>query len=389
MTHTSPQIWPSSDSIQVGLSAHLDPDKAIEEIAQQFEDSDPSFILLFVPDGLDFASISAGIDRHLQNIAVFGCTSAGQITPNGYENGVLLAVSFPRQHFRFASQKFSSTAPLSIENIATEAKHLAKRFSHTAGWNRLALVLSDGLSKQEDLIVAALETGLENIPIFGGSAADGLAFDKTYILHQGEFCPDSTLLLLLETDLAFRGVGFDHFEPTENRMVVTKANPAKRMVLEINGSPAGNEYARFVGLPTGDLAPLVFAENPVLVKSGKTYHVRAIQQIHDDGALSFLSAIDDGLVLTLGRGTEIIETLEKGLKVSNEFGHRPILILGFDCFLRRLEIEHKQCGHQASEIFKRHRVVGFNTYGEQHLGVHVNQTFVGVAFFAPTGGNTI
>ena len=38
---------------------------------------------------------------------------------------------------------------------------------------------------------------------------------------------------------------------------------------------------------------------------------------------------------------------------------------------------------EVSEIFRRRRVVGFNTYGEQHCGVHVNQTFVGVAFFEP------
>ena len=30
-----------------------------------------------------------------------------------------------------------------------------------------------------------------------------------------------------------------------------------------------------------------------------------------------------------------------------------------------------------------HRVAGFNTYGEQHGGLHVNQTFVGLAFLEP------
>jgi hypothetical protein len=28
-------------------------------------------------------------------------------------------------------------------------------------------------------------------------------------------------------------------------------------------------------------------------------------------------------------------------------------------------------------------VAGFNTYGEQHGGLHVNQTFVGLAFLEP------
>jgi hypothetical protein len=33
-------------------------------------------------------------------------------------------------------------------------------------------------------------------------------------------------------------------------------------------------------------------------------------------------------------------------------------------------------------VLRDRRVVGFNTYGEQHGGIHMNQTFVGIAFFS-------
>ena len=36
-----------------------------------------------------------------------------------------------------------------------------------------------------------------------------------------------------------------------------------------------------------------------------------------------------------------------------------------------------------SEVLVRHGVVGFNTYGEQFGGMHVNQTFTGAAIYAP------
>lgn len=36
-----------------------------------------------------------------------------------------------------------------------------------------------------------------------------------------------------------------------------------------------------------------------------------------------------------------------------------------------------------ARIYRDHRVAGFNTYGEQHGGLHVNQTFVGLAFLEP------
>ena len=48
--------------------------------------------------------------------------------------------------------------------------------------------------------------------------------------------------------------------------------------------------------------------------------------------------------------------------------------------LRRLALEQAGLGDVVGRIYRDHRVVGFNTYGEQHGGLHVNQTFVGLAF---------
>ena len=102
-----------------------------------------------------------------------------------------------------------------------------------------------------------------------------------------------------------------------------------------------------------------------------------------DNSLSFLAAIDDGLIMTVGEGQEILETLSAGLDLKDTCPQEPDFILGFDCVLRRLEIEHKQLGRQVSKILADRRVFGFNTYGEQQSGLHMNQTFVGVAFIEP------
>ena len=81
--------------------------------------------------------------------------------------------------------------------------------------------------------------------------------------------------------------------------------------------------------------------------------------------------------------SELRTTLDEELDVRNARGKSPEFVLGFDCFLRKLEIEQKQLTEPASRILQSRKVIGFNTYGEQHCGVHVNQTFVGVAFFEP------
>ncbi len=378
-----------AEAVAITVSYERDAVRAVDEIAARISDADPSFVLLFIPHKMNRAALQTALAQKLPATAVFGCTTAGQITPRGYEGSALVALAFRRAHFRVASTLIKPISPVHIAEVVTQTERLAARFPETPGRRRLALIFADGLSKQEDILVAALEAGLKDIPVFGGSAGDGLEFKETFILHNGAFYKDAALLLMLETDLDFRGLGFHHFMPTEKRMVVTRAVPEERLVLEINGSPAGQEYARLVGVTTDQLSPIIFAENPVLVRSGNTYHVRAIQQMRQDGGLTFLSAIDDGLLLTLGRGKEIIRTLDAGLTVRDDADEEPDMILGFDCFLRKLEIEHKGLEHEASDRFRAHRVVGFNTYGEQHLGVHVNQTFVGIAFFRPRQGSPL
>ncbi|MEO1749462.1 MAG: FIST C-terminal domain-containing protein, partial [Pseudomonadota bacterium] len=205
---------------------------------------------------------------------------------------------------------------------------------------------------------------------------------ETFVLHNGEFHRDAALLLLIETNLAFQGLGFDHFLPTAKQVVITQADPSERLVYEINGTPAALEYARLVGCKVDQLSPLVFAENPMLVEHHQNHFVRAISDAKDNHALSFLAAIDDGLIMSIGAGREILQTLDDELSLTDASGAPPDFILGFDCVLRKLEVEQKQLSGHVSEVFRKRRVYGFNTYGEQHRGLHMNQTFVGVAFFA-------
>ncbi|MCF8481952.1 MAG: FIST C-terminal domain-containing protein [Rhodospirillum sp.] len=375
-----------AEAVLVVCSHETDARAAVAEIRAGIGESKPSFVLLFVPATFDRTALAAALREGMTSTEVFGCTTAGQITPEGYENNALLALAFRREHFRVASALVDSAAPVDIAQVVTQSRRLVDRFPSSYGHRRLALVFMDGQSKQEDVLVAALAQGLRDIPVFGGSAGDGLAYGETLVLHGGSFHKAATLLLLLETDLSFKGIGFDHFTPTDSRMVVTRAVPEERLVLELNGNTAAVEYARLVGVPVAELSPIVFSENPVLVRNGNNYHVRAIKRVRENGGLSFMSAIDNGLLLRLGRGKEILRTLDGGLTIQGDLGENPDIILGFDCVLRRLEIENKGLRSEASDNLRAHRVVGFNTYGEQHLGVHVNQTFVGVAFFGPGGG---
>ncbi|AUC56100.1 MAG: FIST N-terminal domain-containing protein [Sagittula sp.] len=371
--------------VTVGRSDNADPACAAREAARAVSAHELCFVIALIPAAMDSDAVAEVFAEELESVPVFGCTTAGQITPFGYENDALLLIGFRKEHFRCASTLITPLKPLSIAQIFETMTRNNGKFIHTAGWNRLALVFADGLSKQEDLLASVLESVLEGVPVFGGSAGDGMAFERTQILHKGQFHDNAALVLLIETDLHFQGVSFDHFLPEGHELVITEANTEERLVTEINGAPAAKEYARLVGCSVAELTPQVFAENPMLVCHKQAHYVRAIADVLEGNTLSFLAAIDDGLIMVMGRGKEIIETLEAELDVTDSMGRKPDFILAFDCVLRKLEIEEKKLDGQVSEIFRRRKVLGFNTYGEQHCGLHMNQTFVGVAFFGPRG----
>jgi hypothetical protein len=120
-----------------------------------------------------------------------------------------------------------------------------------------------------------------------------------------------------------------------------------------------------------------------MVRVGGQYHVRAIQKVNPDSSLTFLCAIDEGIVLTVAKGVDIVEDLKVLFRRLRQEVGVPDLIIGCDCVLRNLEIEERQLKSAVSALFVEQNVVGFCTYGEQYMSMHVNQTFTGVIIGAP------
>ena len=52
--------------------------------------------------------------------------------------------------------------------------------------------------------MSAIYASLDNIPVVGGSAGDGLRFEKTWVFYDGQAHADAAILILLKTALPFR-----------------------------------------------------------------------------------------------------------------------------------------------------------------------------------------
>lgn len=370
-------------------TAHVDaraPD-AIERLARALGPGPFALVILFVSPLADIATLAPRTTRAFRGAPVMGCTTAGEISPDGYAEGEIVAVGLPARHFAvdlLPVPDLQHLAPQALIAALGRSRQRLMRMRPEWG-HEFAFLLVDGLSTREDALTSALAAGLGPVPLFGGSAGDGIRFAETFVLHDGAALQNAAVLAFVRTECPVRVFNLDHLRPTDTRMVVTEADPAQRIVRRINAEPAAQEYARILGKDPGQLTTFTFAAHPVVVRVGGKHHVRAIQQMAPNGDLVFFSAIDEGLVLTLAEPMDMVAHL------SAELGHLhrpapPEAILACDCILRRMEAEEKQMTGAVSALLRRHGVVGFSTYGEQLNGMHVNQTMTGVAIYRPGHG---
>jgi hypothetical protein len=367
--------------VQAAWSEQRSPEDAAASIAAVLDRSRIGQLLVFFSPALPAAALSHALSTEFAGIPLAGCSTAGQICPDGFSDAGLLAVALPKKGFRIVSKVLQDVHSLTVERGTEIVRELRAQLDSAKGLgsHRFALCFIDGLSNSEEMIVSALGWALDDIPLAGGSAGDNLHFSKTALLHNGEVHAEAALLLLVETEHMVRTFKHDNFEPTDRKLVVTASDSESRTVFELNAECAAYEYAQAAGVDDGGLSPMSFAAHPVVVRIGGNYYCRSIQKVNPNGSLTFFCAIDDGVVLTVARPKDMAASAEEELKkLDHEVGGLD-LVLGFECVLRRLDSESHQVKHRMCEIYRKHNLIGFHTYGEQYNSMHLNQTLTGIA----------
>ena len=345
---------------------------------------DYALVTLFVSSDAEFEPVVEAASRAFPRTEIVGCTTAGEISASGYTEGQIVAAAFPRSAFSASTLLIDDLGALDPHHIIGEMIHTRADLRRDAAGktHEFAFLTVDGMSLKEDELMSVLSPGLGPVPLFGGSAGDGVRFKETFVSLNGAVYQNAAVLTFVKTTCPVQVFSIDHLKPSENRMVVTEADPGRRVVRKINAEPAAREYARVLGKDPEQLDPFTFAAHPVVVRIDGTHHVRSIQRVAEDDNLVFFSAIDEGLVLTLAEPEDMAVHLERELSALGGT-RQPDAILACDCILRRVEAGQKQQTGQLSKILASNRVVGFGTYGEQVNAMHVNQTMTGVAIYPP------
>ncbi len=376
--------------IRTGQTCATEAREAVREFHAAVAQHDMALVTFFCSAQYDLAALALELSDVFAGVQVVGCTTAGEFGPAGYRERSIAGASFPASSFTAASRPLTALQQFEVTQGHSLAQDLVQTLSGLEpaadADNTFALLMIDGLSAREEAVTHALQTALGGLSLVGGSAADGLSFDASYVYFDGSFHADSAVLVLVTTLLPFKTFKTQHFVPTHERVVVTAADAERRIVSEIDGWRAAEAYAHLIGASVTSLDPRTFSTEPMVVLIDGTNYVRAIQKANSDGGLTFFCAVEEGMVLRRAHGVDLVGDLERAFAEIRAAIGQPQLVVGFDCFLRKLEIADHGLIDRVETVFCDNNVVGFNSYGEQYGGIHVNQTLAGIAIAEGSDG---
>lgn len=355
--------------------------EAIGNVKDAFQGLDLALLLLFCSSAFPLDDLASELRAAFPAAPIAGCTTAGEIGPAGYVDGSLVALGLPASGFTASVRHIADIDGFDEDSARLLAADMLREGGGSSV-DTFSLLLVDGLCIREERLARQCQRALGDIPLVGGSAGDDQRYVATHVLHAGGFT-GGAVWVVVRTSLPFAVFRSSHFVGDSEPLVVTEADATQRLLREINGRPAAMEYARVLGLDRAELSEAHGAAAPLVVRIGGTDYVRSIQRIEPDDSLRLHCAIERGVVLRVARAGDLVAARRTMLGEIGRTVGSPVATIGFDCIHCKLEAEALDGKTSVQRVFEENTVVGFSSYGEQYLGVHVNQTFSGVMIGEP------
>ena len=356
---------------------------AADAIARQLPGGEDGFTILFCCSRYDLGRLGCALSAAGHDRVVAAATSRA-IGPAGLLADGITGFHLPAGRFKVADALIENVVEFGLPDARHVVQSLLRRLRQSTGpeWPHLfAMVLVDAEPRCEERLVAALGTELGGVPLVGGSAGDayfnplGQTATATRVLHQRRAVRGGAVLCIVAGRDPVLALSHHNFVPGRRRLVVTDADPDRRLVHEIDGRSALQVYAAACGLRSVPKDAGVFAPFPLMIKVGGQYFARGTQRIYEDGSIEFACAMEPGLVVTVAQPVDMIERLTGTFDILRKALGTPELVIGFDCAARTGDMERHGLVKTVSALFAQHRVAGFSTLGEQFNTIHVNNSF--------------
>lgn len=295
-------------------------------------------------------------------IAVFGCTSSGEIANvNAFEESItVMLFDLPSETFTI---KLFEGAETSSYQLGAKVATWAKQAFETSA----LLILSAGLHADGEAIVhGALESVGSEIPLFGGLAGDDLKMQGTYTFTEAAITGLGVLALAIDgSRVEVNGLAVSGWKGIGTLKTITRAEG--NIVQSIDDQPALDVYSRYLNINLGDDQTLA-AEYPLLLlRDDGSYVLRAAMIINPDKSMVYAGTVPQGskVQFSMPPSTEIIDFAIENLSAYKQNICSPEAILLFSCKGRHLALG-PMIEDEITAIYNLWEVplAGFFTYGE-------------------------
>ncbi len=350
-----------------------------------------SAVLVFASVRYDLEEVLRGIRSVVGQAPLLGSTTAGEICDGQQQESVVVtALASPHLSVRVGVGEGVSRDWRGALAQALRAPEIRPFFSleENIVWSELtrqgksafALLFSPGQTRQADSRSYEILEELKHLsqgvlPIFGGSSGDDWRLQTTYVLWGERVYPDSLLVAVFETRLRF-GTALAHgFRPSLRQAKVTRAQEYE--VLELDGYPAADVYARLIGRPRAELEGkhlTLTTDQPVGTPDlyGQ-YNINVACVFTPQGGVRFALPVTEGTILTIIEAdrNSMIAAGQDALRKALMRGHvdDPALAIVFSCALRT-RILKERTGEEIARMratLPGVPLVGFYSFGEQGL----------------------
>jgi hypothetical protein len=352
---------------------------AISQIKEQFIDFNLKVVLFFASSKFDPVKTATAFSNAFLDASTFGCSTAGEIISGRLLKNAVVAMALSDniiEDFSFQIVKCIRSeidVDLAFENFE---KHFNVSGIEMDLTKYVGIILTDGLSCAEERIMDRIGD-LTNVLFVGASAGDDLKFTKTWVYANGEAYTDAALLILLRPFVRFDFIKTQSFAQRPENLVPTLVDESSREVIEFNGIPAAQAYAKALGVEKAELESR-FMLNPVGLMINDEPFVRSPQRVNGN-TMGFYCKVSKGMTLTLLESMDIVTDTKAAVEKKLAEMGKISGIINFHCILRTLELERKNRIDDYARIFSDIPTIGFSTYGEAFLG-HINQTSTMLVF---------
>ena len=354
--------------------------QSISNVINELKQPKISFVMFFAAETFDFKLLTEKFNEAFPNCPVIGCTSNGEITPDGYVTGHLNAFSIYGDDFE--------TAPVVLESIKKKGMTYKNAIVRTLNKLHLsnedpsldskmfAISVIDFNSLCEEKIITMLSCTFRktNLKLVGGSAGN-IVSGTCFLSLNGTIYTDSAILLFVKTRKKVITYYENIYVPYGDTYRVTASDIPNRVVLTADNTPLVDLYSRVLNVPKNKITPEFLCRNPIGRVLGEKIYIATPTVALSNGGITYGTHIMVGSSFQLLKAENPLKKAQETAEYIRKQLPNASFILGFNCLHRQVQFEEQNlCRSTYNELNKVAPFTGFTTLGEFIDKTHVNQT---------------